>query len=177
MVEIATRPLTADNAGDLNCFESSFTVISELALRATHHRISYEVRPVLPWVKRYARDDDPRDYIDRPDRAGWLAYAAGEVVGQILVGRHWNRLAYVSDIAVHPDWRRRGVGGQLMQRTIAWARSRDLAGIMVETQNVNVPACRFYESQGFVLRGFDAGLYRGVEPGTREIALFYYLLF
>lgn len=49
--------------------------------------------------------------------------------------------------------------------------------VMLETQNINVVACRLYESCGFVLGGFDACLYRGVMPGTREIALFWYLLF
>jgi hypothetical protein len=48
---------------------------------------------------------------------------------------------------------------------------------MLETQNINVAACRLYERCSFVLGGFDACLYRGVMPGTREIALFWYLLF
>jgi streptothricin acetyltransferase len=48
---------------------------------------------------------------------------------------------------------------------------------MLETQNINVPACRLYASCRFVLCGFDACLYHGVMPGTREIALYWYLLF
>jgi hypothetical protein len=38
-------------------------------------------------------------------------------------------------------------------------------------------AFRLYERCGFMLSDFDACLYRGVMPGTREIALFWYLLF
>lgn len=177
MVEITIRPLTAENARDLNRFESAFTVDSEIAVHARDGRISTDTRPVTPWVKRYSRDDDPHDLIARADRAGWLAYAGDEVVGQILAGAHWNRYALVWDIAVHPDWRRRGVGSLLMRRAVTWARSAGLAGVMLETQNVNVPACRFYESLGFELCGFDASLYRGFDPDTREVALFFYLMF
>ncbi len=177
MIEITVRPLTQENAGDLNRFESALMVTAELVVHASDGRIGTDVRPVVPWVKHYARDNEVRDYFDRPDHAGWLAYAGDEVVGQILVGAHWNRFAFVWDIAVRPDWRRRGVGGRLMGQAIAWARAKGLAGVMLETQNINVPACRFYESLGFALRGFDAGLYRGFDHSTREMALFYYLLF
>jgi streptothricin acetyltransferase len=60
---------------------------------------------------------------------------------------------------------------------VAWARDRQLAGVMLETQNNNVAACRLYESCGFQLGGFDRCLYQGLHPGTHEIALYWYLLF
>ena len=101
----------------------------------------------------------------------------GRIAGQILVHEHWNRFAIIWDIAVDPPFRRRGIGRRLMAQAVAWARGRGLPGVMLETQNINVAACRLYERCGFVLGGFDACLYRGVMPGTREIALFWYLLF
>jgi streptothricin acetyltransferase len=89
----------------------------------------------------------------------------------------WNRFAIIWDIAVDPPFRRRGIGRRLIEQATAWARARDLPGVMLETQHINVAACRLYESCGFILEGFDACLYRGAMPGTREIALFWYLLF
>ncbi len=68
-------------------------------------------------------------------------------------------------------------GRRLMEQAIRWARERGLPGVVLETQNINLAACRLYESCGFVLRGFDGYLYRGIEPDSREIALFWYLLF
>jgi streptothricin acetyltransferase len=71
-----------------------------------------------------------------------------------------------------------------MGQAIGWARERGLPGVMLESQNIplagtfrNGAACRLYESCGFVLGGFDSYLYRGVMPGTREIALYWYLMF
>jgi ribosomal protein S18 acetylase RimI-like enzyme len=175
---IAIHPLTAANQADLNRCDNSFTVKAELCLHALEGRIGYTVRPVTPYTKRYGPEIyDAQVYIDRPDHAAWLAYVDGRLSGQILVQEHWNRLAIVWDIAVDPPFRRLGVGRRLMEQAIEWARERGLPGVMLETQNINVAACRLYEACGFCLGGLDGYLYRGIERDSREIALFWYLLF
>jgi streptothricin acetyltransferase len=178
MTEIAIQPLTAANRADFNRCDNAFTVEAELHLTAADGRISYTVAPVTPYVKRYDPEDvDAQAYIGRPDHAAWVAYMDGRIAGQILVHENWNRCALIADIAVDPPFRRRGIGRRLMAQAVAWARGRGLPGVMLETQNINAAACRLYASCGFTLGGFDACLYRGVMPGTREIALFWYLLF
>ena len=74
-------------------------------------------------------------------------------------------------------FRRQGIGKQLILQAQRWAQDRSLAGIMLETQDNNVSACKFYESCGFQLRGFDAYLYKGINIHTDEIALYWYLIF
>jgi streptothricin acetyltransferase len=128
---------------------------------------------VTPYIKRYGPEVyDAQAYIEKPDHAAWLAYVDGRIAEQILVHEHWNRFAIIRDIAVDPPFRRQGAGRRLMEQAVAWARSRGLPGVMIETQHINVAACRLYERYGFVLGGFDTCLYRGVMPGTHEIALF-----
>jgi streptothricin acetyltransferase len=48
-------------------------------------------------------------------------------------------------------------------------------GVRIETQDVNVAACRFYLGRGAVFGGYDEYLYRGT-GGAGETALYWYYL-
>jgi len=91
--------------------------------------------------------------------------------------RWWNRFAYVEDLVVNPDYRGLGIGRRLLERGLQWARDNHFPGVMLETQDDNVPACTLYQSAGFVLSGFDRNVYKDINPNTRETALFWYLIF
>ena len=78
-------------------------------------------------------------------------------------------------IGVDRKFRRMGIGRALVAHGLQWARDNNLPGMMLETQDNNVGACRFYESCGFVLKGLDTGLYGASEECRDEIALFWYL--
>jgi ribosomal protein S18 acetylase RimI-like enzyme len=52
------------------------------------------------------------------------------------------------DIRVHPGHRRSGIGTALFIEAVKWSKERNCKYLEVETQNVNVPACRFYVRQG-----------------------------
>jgi streptothricin acetyltransferase len=116
-------------------------------------------------------------YIANPHKTIYFAYVDGQLAGQINVAKHWNAYAWIGDFMVDVRFRGLGVGRALMQRAVDWAKAGRLPGIMLETQDVNVPACRFYENFGFTLRGFDTHLYKGINPATDEIALYWYLIF
>jgi streptothricin acetyltransferase len=64
-----------------------------------------------------------------------------------------------------------------MDLAVAWAKAQGLAGLTLETQSNNVPACRFYSRYGFTLGGYDRLLYRALDRDTREVALYWYLTF
>ena len=57
-------------------------------------------------------------------------------------------LAVVWDIRVSPDLRGRGIGAALFDSAEKWAETQGCRQLKVETQNINVAACRFYASQG-----------------------------
>jgi hypothetical protein len=63
-----------------------------------------------------------------------------------------------------------------MDAAINWAREAKMCGVMIETQDINVPACLFYQQYGFTLGGVDRLQYRGTENST-ETALFWYFIF
>ena len=64
----------------------------------------------------------------------------------------------------------------LLQKAREWAKDQGARGIFLETQDINVPAMRLYEKNGFFLSGIDTMLYYN-SPHRGETAVFYYLLF
>lgn len=177
-MKIEIRELDQSSLQDVNKVDGSFQVDSRLVLSAIDGRIQYTVEPVPLYTKTY--DFEPLDYpsfIDNPDKTIFFAYADGKLAGQIILWVNWNKFAYIEDITVDVHFRRQGIGKLLMSRAVEWAKGKNLPGLMLETQDINVPACRFYERRGFVLGGFDHFLYKAMLPGSDEIALYWYLIF
>ena len=50
-------------------------------------------------------------------------------------------------------WPGRGVGSALLSAVKRWSVESDAVWLEVETQDTNVPACRFYERHGFEREG------------------------
>jgi ribosomal protein S18 acetylase RimI-like enzyme len=171
------REIDEGSLQDANKCDAAFTVDSKLALHMKDGVIRYSVVSVAPYRKQYIFEaKEYSTYISNPDKIVYFAYADGQLAGQITLSKHWNAYAWIDDFAVDARFRRRGVGRALMQKAVDWAKEKNLPGIMLETQDVNVPACRFYENFGFKLRGFDTHLYKGLTPDTDEIALYWYLM-
>jgi GNAT superfamily N-acetyltransferase len=138
-----------------------------------------------PYFKDYDAIDGegPTTWPRRFDVARWgviFARSAGRAVGAAVIafdtpgvtmleGRA--DLAVLWDLRVAPDARGLRIGSALFRAAEAWARARGCTQLKVETQNVNVPACRFYVSQGCVLGGADRHAYPAL-PG--EIQLLWY---
>jgi GNAT superfamily N-acetyltransferase len=138
-----------------------------------------------PWVKDYDADsgEGPTRWAHRFDLSNWgflAARADGRMVGaavvafdtpgvEMLEGRR--DLAVLSDLRIVPEARGQGVGAALFRAAEEWARARGCTELKIETQNINVPACRFYARQGCVLRAVDPTAYPQL-PG--EIQLLWY---
>ncbi len=177
-MQITIREINEDTIQHVNQCDSSFTVDSKLVLSAENSKISYTVVEIPSYVKQYQSDEvEYNKYISNPDKTIFLAYVDNEPAGQIRVMKYWNGYAYIDDFAVDVKHRRQGIGRLLIRRALEWAKNKGFPGIMLETQNNNVTACRLYESCGFELGGFDAYLYKGLNRTTDEIALYWYSIF
>ncbi len=138
-----------------------------------------------PYVKDYDSTDGnrPSDWGRCFDTANWSLHSAwidGRRAGGVVVairtegldmleGRQ--DLAVIWDVRVAPDLRGHGVGAALFVAAEAWARAQGCTQLKVETQNVNVAACRFYARQGCTL----GGIHRFAYPDLpQEIQLLWY---
>ena len=59
-------------------------------------------------------------------------------------------------------------GSALFRAAWHWASARDCRWLKIETQNVNVPACRFYPKMGCTLGAIDPFAYPG-QPGEVQL--------
>lgn len=182
-MEITIRKIDPQESPQTKFFSRKSLVKSRLLLAIESERLTYTIVPVEPPYERdYAAEDVDYGF----DEAGATVFFA-EIVGaqhavpllagQIKMMKWWNRFGYVEDIVVNPEYRGLGIGRKLLERGIQWAREQGHPGVMLETQDDNVPACRLYESCGFVLGGFDRNVYKAINPDTRETALYWYLIF
>lgn len=132
----------------------------------------------LPYLKDYdaLAGEGPLQWakcIDVRYWSFWGAYQGEKRVGGaavafkteglgLLEGRQ--DLALLWDLRVAPRARRQGVGVALFQAVEGWARAQGCRQLKVETQNVNLPACRFYAQQGCHL----GGIWRFAYPDLPE---------
>ncbi|WP_164112134.1 MULTISPECIES: GNAT family N-acetyltransferase [Sphingobacterium] len=63
------------------------------------------------------------------------------------------RRLYLEDLIVHQPYRGQGIGKQLLDRTIEYAKTNDFSGMMWQVLDWNTPAIKFYESYNASLDG------------------------
>jgi GNAT superfamily N-acetyltransferase len=108
---------------------------------------------------------------DRPVGAAAAVYDTPGI--NMLDGR--SDMAVLWDIRVRPEVRRKGIGAMLFEHAARWARARNCRLLKIETQNVNVPACRFYHRMGGRLGEINRYAYAGHPGVAHEVMLVWYL--
>jgi len=144
-----------------------------------------EVPVETPYVKDYDREENPQDWPGKFDVRNWgffLARLGGRPAGAATVAfdttgvfmlESRRDLAVLWDIRVAPE--ARGAGIPLFRSAAAWARERGCTQLKIETQNINVPACRFYRRMGARLGEIHRYGYAGVPAVAHEVMLNWYL--
>jgi len=103
---------------------------------------------------------------------GGATVAFGDPNIHMLGGR--DDLTVLWDIRVHPDYRQSGVGTALFAETVKWSREQGCKYLKIETQDTNLPACRFYLKQGARLGEINRFVY--TDPlSSHETMLIWYL--
>ena len=176
MAEIIIRKIDPHESPQTEFFSRKATVTSRLLLGIENEKLVYTIVPVPAYEKDYAAEDV--DYgFDEGGATIFFAEVDGKIAGRIKMMKWWNQFGYVEDLVVNPEYRGMGIGRKLLERGIQWARENNYPGVMLETQDNNVPACMLYQSCGFVLSGFDRNVYKAINPDAKETALYWYLMF
>lgn len=95
----------------------------------------------------------------------------GALQGYVAVRRMVDE-AWVLNLAVDAAWRRRGLGGRLLDAARASATAWGSASLWLEVRESNAPARALYQRFGMTERGRRAGYYSPIPPSTtREAAV------
>jgi len=146
-----------------------------------------ETPVAAPYTKDYDAVESPEAWEGRFNLDPWgiflasasqgplgAACVAFDTVGlEMLEGR--DNLAVLWDIRVQPSGRGQGTGTQLFWHAVEWARARGCTQLKIETQNTNVPACKFYAQQGCILGSINRYGYASTVGFAHESMLLWYI--
>lgn len=88
----------------------------------------------------------------------WVGREDGRVVGYICLWEVTDEL-HVTNVAVHPDARRRGIARALLESVFAHARAAGSRMVLLEVRPSNTEAIALYDSFGFHVVGRRRGYY------------------
>ena len=172
--------ISKDRIKDIKGLDEPFEIIGKIKPTFINGEWSYSEELFTDsYLNSYPDDDtDYSEYVDSTYKTAFLAYVDSTFAGIIIVRKDWNKYAFVEDISVVKDYRGKGVGTALIQKTKEWAKKEGMDGLALETQDNNLLACRFYSKCGFKLGAVNTMLYKNLEkPYCDATAVYWYMSF
>lgn len=102
----------------------------------------------MPWPERSFRFE----VTSNPAARCWVAETEGRIVGMIVVWMIVDE-AHIATIATHPDFRRQGIGDELLTYALVSALSEGAVKSLLEVRASNEAAQRMYRRFGYVEDG------------------------
>ncbi|MFQ6119272.1 MAG: ribosomal protein S18-alanine N-acetyltransferase [Methanosarcinales archaeon] len=94
---------------------------------------------------------------------GFLVFVIDHnIVGYIIVRLQRSfrgKIAHLDSIAVHPDWRRKGIGSYLLKMGIEYATCKGAKTMQLKVREHNLPAILLYTKFGFKIIGIKKNYY------------------
>ena len=90
----------------------------------------------------------------------WFVALDGDSVAGYIGSQSVLDTADMMNVAVHPDYRRQGIGEKLVLVLAQALKEKGIRGLMLEVRESNVPAIALYEKLGFRQVGLRKNYYR-----------------
>jgi len=109
----------------------------------------------LPWPERSFHFE----LTENPVSRSWVAEFGGRIAAMLVL---WLIIdeAHIATLATHPDFRRQGIGEQLMIAALLSARAEGAARAFLEVRAGNAAALALYGKYGFMVAGERPGYYK-----------------
>ena len=147
----------------------------------------FEEISVEPYIKDLSVYNRVMEFKNKFNITNWRFYMAFDddtPIGAMTVAGKTNGLdmlygredaCVLWDIRVIDSYKRKGIGQKLLEMGILNAKKDGYKQMIIECQNNNVPACKFYQKQGAVLSKIDMYAYFLESEIKNEIQLIWYL--
>lgn len=109
----------------------------------------------IPWSRKMFLDE-----LLNGHSKYFVAVAKNDAVIGYIGLHHVFDEAYITNLAVSPDFRRLGIGKALLSRALETCRSMDISSVTLEVRESNVVAMSLYRSFGFSPVGKRINYYR-----------------
>jgi GNAT superfamily N-acetyltransferase len=86
---------------------------------------------------------------------GYIWEEDGKIVGNISLipfSSKGRPIYLIANVAVHPNYRRRGIARALTDAALNWTQNRRVRSVWLQVRDDNLPAVRLYETTGFIER-------------------------
>jgi ribosomal protein S18 acetylase RimI-like enzyme len=123
------------------------------------HRLHVESVPnFFKWPTHEEALASFRELLGRDNSRAFIAYEDDVAIGYLLVSTYEHpadalrlarRFLDIDQISVEPNWQRRGVGRELMNAALQYARETGISDIELSTWAFNSAAQAFFKSLGF----------------------------
>jgi putative acetyltransferase len=106
-----------------------------------------------------------RSYLDRNPEMSFVALREGKIVGVILAG-HDGRRGYIHHLAVHPDFRMKGLARQLVSRSLTVLSASGIQKCHLFIFNDNHDGLEFWKSIGWIHRSDISIVSKNIDPAA-----------
>jgi [ribosomal protein S18]-alanine N-acetyltransferase len=109
----------------------------------------------LPWPERSFRFE----LAENPVARGWVTEIDGRIAAMLML---WFIVdeAHIATIATHPDFRRQGIGEQILLHALRDVRKEGARRAFLEVRVGNIAAQTMYKKYGFIVDGIRPKYYR-----------------
>ena len=90
----------------------------------------------------------------------WLVALDGATVAGYIGSQSVEGEADMMNVAVHPDYRRQGIGRELVTGLVSALKEKGVYSLALEVRASNAPAIALYEQMGFAQVGLRPNYYR-----------------
>jgi len=108
----------------------------------------------IPWSKNAFTEEVTNNKFARYI----IAKVDGEVVGYAGLWKVFDE-GHITNIAVHPEYRKCGIGSRLLEEMINLSKEEEIIKLTLEVRKSNIAAQRLYGKYGFIVSGMRKAYY------------------